>query len=1320
MSLHEIHKKEPTVATPSVYNLVAAPDMWDRKFRFHVSTHISIGNLGNRWDAIINNLLKKRSVTGLIYADKGYGKTSTGISLWEAAEAKQIVTVPPFVWGSLADMLTATHAWVCYRLQDTRPELIPDIEQKHREIVEVDEETLAQRLVQENSLSYDQARNTINHLRKAGRLLEVMSPHQLLDYLRFTTQILLKSGYNGLLMLPDEFELFKTNPDISQNYQNLKDFIFGLYEEENFPIGCVAFTYNRTFADIELRASHILDRFNKPEGSQINLEQLYGQTDFAKYLWEKLSGTLQLSPSERNAIDTDVLEALGQFLRHPRSRELMSGPRSVVRTFNRAAQRYIESSRPYSIFDFCDDYLSGNISYGSQESETASAYNQIIGLPIVRNTTDGDKIVKLLCVHPEGIPSECFQKYGIPEQAKDVVIQELLGDHVNIKVTGPALKIYRDDLLGVDELNEILKMLRGTFSPADKEFHRAAVRAFSRHILSEILTKKTGASLGWVITETNGNFGFHCRLDAKGTVLSDYPDRTLTIDVATEILSNFPTSDSQFRTQFTLDTTNHVDNACCITAKSLDFRFNVQQPIDAQRVPEDIGKLGELFLPEFITPLLLLSILDFFDDDSIVSMVESAKQEAEVGFLKERIRNELIHYFFSPEIKAEAHFDPVELFTDFQSVTAGKDFVENVLRILIPKQFPDYSAVATAAQWKRYLDAYKLALSNIPTLAIRRGIEPMAMVNSDVPGHFGLSSISAFRNFNNVVGRELLRFEDRTGRQVEVTSKQEQVNVLFTLHRFEKRLVEQLEASSTTIIVDGEVVNAITLPFVHEYAAKLGYAKDEINELVDILNTRGIIKTKSEIGMEHLYIADVSINFSELEAKLSNIEDVIKLAESKGFDYQYEVLTSVRNLIQTGGIENDEVQKEELRQKLNSTERNFEQYCRNMIITEQNCLEQQITELERLRLPVPTVLEQQTDYPPVDFSQILFDDIQNHVKRAYVSLSDEITKIQSKVRDMVDREVETYESDQTLFKAIETADRLKSERIKVDTQIKNLSKRQNDTEELFQLFDPWRQLARQCHNDKRSMENSREDMEVGNLIDRLNDVVGEIRQHLSEKRQNLKDILSNSEHFKLKIDSINSEFGTYEKGKENEFIKYQDNLENLLRKLLEKPHIGVSWNPADQDGCYRDTRQKVVEKLLREVIGEARRQIDSLNRDLRQPIDILAVPGELKDESVALRQDLQTCDKKFLAVRSELTIEQVDTELGNWVSTLISLGEDGRAYLKRWEKINEDMQRFRSALSQTAQRLHDAVNPLIEDGTFPSARAIVECLEELYELRSNV
>ena len=1319
MSLQDIHHKEPTIATPSAHELAAAPGVWENKFKFHVDTYVSVGNLETRWNAIIDNLLKNRSVTGLLYADKGYGKTSTGASLWQAAEGKQIVTVPPFVWGSLADMLTATHAWVCYRLQDTRSDLIPDVEQKHREIIEIDEETLAQRLVGEDGLSYDEARRVIVRLKGEGRLLDVLSPHQLLDYLRFTTQALLESGYKGLLILPDEFELFQTNPDISQNYQYLKDFIFGLYGEENLPIGCVAFTYNRTFADIEFRGSHILDRFNKPEGSLINLEQLYGQEDFAKYLWEKLTLTCSLSTSECQAVDKDVLEALGQFLRHPRSRELISGPRSVVRTFNRAAQCYIESNSTYSIFDFCDDYLSGNISYGAQESETASAYNQIIGSPVVRDTTGGDKIVKLLCVHPEGIPYELFRRHGIHDSVRDIVIQGLLGEHVNIKATGPALKIYRDNLLGVDELNEILKILRSSFSPTDKEFHRAAVRAFKKHILPEVFTKKTGTSLGWVSTETGENLGFHCRLDSKGTILPEYPDRTLTVDIATEIFSNFPPSDSQFRTQFILDTTNQVNNASRITPNNLNFRFNVRQPIDEQRVPPEISRLGELFLPASITPLLLLSILDFFDGDSIVSMVEAAKQETEAGFLKGQILNELIRCFFPPEVKTETCFDPPEISADFETVSTGKGFVENALRILIPKQFPDYSAVAAAAQWRRYLRDYSLALSKVPTLAIRRGIDHMPMSNPDIPGYFGLSGISAFRNFNNVVGRGLLTVKDDAGMQVEVTNKQGHVKVFFTLHRFEKQLIEQIQNSSATIVIEGKVVNAMARRGVHEQAIQIGYITEEIEALVDILKARGIVESKNETGIEYLYLVDMSIDFSELEAKLKEIENVIALIESKGFSYQCGALSSAHTLIQTIGIKNDEVEKDELRQELNSAEEHLERYCRELIRTEQNLLEQQINEIERLDLPVPPVLEQQNDYPPIDFSEILFDDIQTRVKHTYMHLSHKIREVQAKVRDTLNREAGTYQSDQTPHETIETAARLQSERLKVETQIENLNQKRDEAQELFVLFDPWRLLARQVHSDRSLMKNGREDMEVSNLISRLDAVIRNIRQHLSDKRLNLKEILSSHEHFRAQVEPIKSEFDTYQTGKESEFIKYQANFENFLGKLAEKPHIGVSWNPADQDGCYRDTREKVVEKL-REIINTAVHQIGSLERDLMKPIEIFTVPDELRNRAIELRQDLDKYNSEFQEIRSQLSIEKVDAELESWMFKLVPLREKGIILLERWEKINKDMEKLGNSLSRSAQRLHDAVNPLIQDGTFNSPREIIECLEELYQVRSDV
>ena len=112
--------------------------------------------------------------------------------------------------------------------------------------------------------------------------------------------------------------------------------------------------------------------------------------------------------------------------------------------------------------------------------------------------------------------------------------------------------------------------------------------------------------------------------------------------------------------------------------------------------------------------------------------MQRENQETEVNFLKERILNELVRYFFSPEIKIEAIFAPSELATDFASVPGGRGFVEGALKVLIPKQFPEYSAVAVSNGWQRYLRAYREALSRETTLGTRkRGIEPILTVNQE-------------------------------------------------------------------------------------------------------------------------------------------------------------------------------------------------------------------------------------------------------------------------------------------------------------------------------------------------------------------------------------------------------------------------------------------------------------------------------------------------------------------------------------------------------------------------------------------------------------
>ena len=1312
MSLSNIIDKEPTIATPSANDLANAPEEWQRKFQFHVDTYVAIADVTNRWDAILNNLLKGRSATGLIYADTGYGKTSTGASLWRSAEEKRIVAVPPFIWDSLADMLTATHGWVRYRLKSTMPDLIRDLDQKHQSVVAVGEKVLAQKMSSQKRLSVEQSRDAISLLKAEGRLRDALSPAQLLDYLRFATNTLLKAGYKGLLILPDEFELFKDNLDTAQNFNHLKDFIFGIHSEENLPIGCVVFTYRHTHADIDRRQKHILARFNKPEGSLIDLEQFYGQTDFARHLWDKLADSCRLSSSERLAIDSDVLGALRQFLRHTRARNLISGPRSVVRTFNQAARHYNEHNCPYSLVDFCDDYLSGQISYGSQETEAAQVSTQIMGLPSVNSETRR-KLVKLLCVHPAGVPRELYQKYGISDSEADSVVQALLGQHVITKVTGPTLVCYRDDLLGVDELNEILKLLKVAFSPTDREFHRGALRAFNTHVLPTIFRAKQGASLGWKAEPDRlENWDLSLIKELVGTVLAAYPERTLTVDVGTEHVLP-PSSASRFRARFILDTTGDESNTCRVNANGLEFRFNMRIPINPQKVPEDIGKLGELFLPQSITPLLLLSILDFFDNASTAAIVERENQKTEVNFLKERILNELVGYFFSPEVKAETVFDSPELSTDFASVPAGKTFVERALQILIPKQFPDYSAIATSAQWKRYLDAYSLAISKAPTLGVKRGIEPLATSNPRVPELFSLSGVNAFRNFYSVLGRELLRVEDNLGNQIDVTSKNVPVAVYFTLHPLEANFVELLQDSRQTVEVDSKPVNAVESRAVYQYARGLGYLDDEIEALISILKVRGIADTRTVAGTEHLYLVEKFINLAELRTKFEGLEADVKLAESKGFQYRCDSLSSARVLMSTLSIENDEVQKDTLRQKLNSAETHLKNSCAEWIRTAQSRLEQKTYELETLHLEVPRDLEPQPNYPLTEFSQILFQSIQSKVRLAYTRLSDDIQELQKEVQETCDSEIQKYQANATRPNAIETANRLRDACSCVDEKIEKLKEKQVAAEEHFGLFGKWRILTSRIATNRQLMEESAKDKNVANLIAKLDDVERKIRQYLADNRLSLTEVLSNHEYFKNLVEELKTEFDQFLGGKEKEFIADKTKLEKQLASVVDPPHIEVRWNPAAIDSCYRETREKAVEKL-KLTIGKAQNQIDSLMRDLLGPIEIFAVPGSLRSRAIQLRDNVREYASEIQVIRTDLTSAAVDSKMSGWVEALVILRQKGEKIFQRWQAIRREQAEFESRLSPKAQKLRNTLNPLLDDGTFSSPREILECLTELY------
>ena len=212
MALTDIIQKAPVLDTPGAADLAEFPGKWEERFQFHVSTHVSIANLTGKWEAILKNLTRSRSATGLLYADTGYGKTSTATALWNYAESRGVVTVPPFSWHSIADMLIATHGWVCYRLKSKRPDLIGALTEKYQSLMESSDEDLARRMSHDQEIPLDHVRKSIQAMKAEGRIVDSVSSKRLIDYLRIATAALLKAEYKGLLILADEFRLFeKTN-----------------------------------------------------------------------------------------------------------------------------------------------------------------------------------------------------------------------------------------------------------------------------------------------------------------------------------------------------------------------------------------------------------------------------------------------------------------------------------------------------------------------------------------------------------------------------------------------------------------------------------------------------------------------------------------------------------------------------------------------------------------------------------------------------------------------------------------------------------------------------------------------------------------------------------------------------------------------------------------------------------------------------------------------------------------------------------------------------------------------------------------------------
>lgn len=1342
MSLESIITKQPIIDTPSAAALAENPQHYDERFSFHVETHVSIADLADKWAKMIRNLEMKKSVTGLIYGDTGYGKTSTAASLWRYAESRGVVAVPPFMWESMTDMLVATHGWARFRLNGRRPDLVAQLDQLYNEYMQSGLADLAARLAQENHASLETARRLVERLKELGQVSDVISASRLIAFLERTTKLLVEAGFTGLLLLPDEFELFeRANSDIAKNFTQLKEFIFPLFQLEGVPLGCVVSTYNKTQAQISQRESYMLARFNKPEGSMINLEVIYGEAKedqrFPELLWKKLAVKGNLSAEEEGAISEEVLIALGQFLAHPRSPSLISGPRSVVSTFRQAALHYQRTGAPYSIFNFCDDYLkSGIICYNQQEVDTAKAYIGIMGQGIANGNGSRQKIVQLLCVFPEGVPHDVFVRHNISDEDRTVVVQTLLGTHVITKPLGPTLLRYKASNEAGDEMIEVLKIMRDRHNSGGDPSKRAAVRAFVNHILPNLLPKRVGAAqLGW-----SGLDRMETDLDASwtailtGTANEFYPDRTLTVHVGDSLHSQErgKYQYAEFYVRFVLHSKEGEGNTCEVTERGITFNFSVNHCFNPNQVPRAIGKLEDVFLPERVTPILLLDMLDFFDTEATAAQVGRLKLDAQVKMLRAQILNELMQYLFSEDVRDAA----LRYRSSFAQAPIGRDMVDRCLAVIIRERYPDYRSVAITHQWMNILDRYRQLLNSEQGLGVRRGLESKPAVNNDVPGMFNVSSHVTFRNtyYPEGVLRDLLRIDEVNSdgkvinARIESSNNQRSVALWFCLHPVEREVLEQLENGTNLIANRRE--KAIRVNEVHQAQKNKGYLDDEISQLLKVLSARGLVDEEEYQGVKHLLLRQTEISRTELERSLADIETYAGLMQQYELTPEWQPGHSPKQLRQRlddpVGLQ-DEVLKDHLRRDLHDTTSEVARMIAGWVLTARNELQNLEKRIGALKVEAPKLLEQSTGHPTTDFSTVLFQDIRSHVLGLYSKQSQQIAKLQERINQQLAQALSAYGEEKTVQRGIELVAKLRQQKVAASIEEDALRQKQGQIDRLYALFQKWRDLARRTEELRLTLKDLADDEGVSALLERLDAQQMEVKRHLADRGQTVEQVLDDHEYFVTAIKTIESEFNGVTTNREERFLKYQAAIHETLKTVLAIPPATIAYNPRADAKGYQTVDLQAMNRL-NDFCEQALAELRRVQTELLKPLEVFQVAAETRAAAEKLKQDVQNVETEVMEVKNALAASNVKTELQNWVLRLADARERSGDLLDRHNAIMDQLRSPRERLSEPARQLLQSIEsqPNLDltgliislrgrnHAGFDSTPAIISHLEELY------
>jgi len=891
--LSPILNKESILKTANAAELRDNPQDVLQRYHTYANTHVPLGNTTKQLKDLERVVVENKTCAiGTIVGPYGYGKTSTAVHLWNETNEQKILSVPPFVWTSLTELMDAVFFWTSFEFSKGPSKFIPELKETYDKFRQSSIADLSKRIGNEY---------LVQQLIEEGRLNLEIKASDVVNFFSSTCLIIEKAGYRGLLIYTDELQVTLSKyPSRDQFFSHLFDIVRDvLGTTGNWAI--VLTMDDDTEGTISRLRPDLLQRLQR-SALHFRVKDVYNRREYPKELWSAFE--TRFGFSGQDILLNETLDSIGQIAARP---DLGAGPRMVTNAMALSIKHFDKTGEPYSPIHLVDDFLAGFMVF-DQRGKFGSSVKKALDNSEVRVTQSSQQIIKLLSAFPMGCNEEMMDKYDLlatfksfPPLARRELFTQVAGGYI--------LRYLAEEETPPEQIEQKLtKEFVGKFSPTKSYAEQAANGFFNQFVVdptfrdwkNEKPTLETLNGIQYITMVTRGTF------DPK------YPERIVRVMVTAVPQSAAPSfkklhTDSMFEYRFELNYSLAPSEPSRLLVDSNQpqvaiFQLNIGS-FDSELANRQIPDyLFEYYSPELFSPLLCLSLIEYLyrnrgdlpDDQNRVATIISPLRQFSLSML----------------LGEKLEIDN----SDFASGMVGVDRIKELFRLQCRKIYPNYKTLVSSKSWQTNLQQYRNALEKTIVndgISIARGRNEWVATKSAVAEALLIPGKSMTRLevlVKELVESGVLETINFSGRQVF-----SEVSFKFKLHSLENEFLRLLDNSKQNTNYQGSRVPSIAFDELLEFGYKNGYTLDEISEVLQLLKERKFINQQNRNIIRTVDAIDdlmesVSTFLDQIEATIIALRDGLPDFE----DFRYPVVKMRTEL--TNAKERDEI--EQIRSKL--------------------------------------------------------------------------------------------------------------------------------------------------------------------------------------------------------------------------------------------------------------------------------------------------------------------------------------------------------------------------------------------------------------------